>query len=68
MTTYGYDPERQPDDDGLHDGSGERDDQRRDVDYYHDQNGNLVTKMNPSTGEAWTYGYDNRNQLIAPRT
>ena len=32
--------------------------------YYHDQNGNRVAKMNPATGEAWAYGYDNRNRLI----
>ena len=33
-------------------------------DYYHDQNGNRVAKMNPVTGGAWTYGYNNRNRLV----
>ena len=33
--------------------------------YFHDKNGNLVGKTNISTGETWSYGYDNRNRLIS---
>ena len=33
--------------------------------YYYDLNGNRVAKINPSTGEAWAYAYDNRNRLVA---
>ena len=33
--------------------------------YYQDQNGNLTAKRNISTGEWWSYGYDNANRLIS---
>jgi RHS repeat-associated protein len=33
--------------------------------YSHDKNGNLIGKTNISTGETWSYGYDNRNRLIS---
>ncbi len=31
--------------------------------YYADKNGNITQKINPSTGEVWNFGYDNRNRL-----
>ncbi len=31
--------------------------------YYADKNGNITQKINPSTGEIWNFGYDNRNRL-----
>ena len=33
--------------------------------YFYDKNGNLIGKMNISTGEVFSYGYDNRNRLIS---
>ena len=33
--------------------------------YFYDKNGNQVGKHNPSTGEAYTYGYDNRNRIVS---
>ena len=33
--------------------------------YFYDKNGNLIGKTNSTTGENWTYGYDNRNQLTS---
>jgi len=32
--------------------------------YFYDQNGNRIGKKNISTGEWWSYGYDNRNRLV----
>ena len=34
-------------------------------DYFCDKNGNVVAKVNISTGEAFAFGYDNRNRLIS---
>ncbi len=34
-------------------------------DYFYDKNGNQVGKQNPSTGEVFSYGYDNRNRLVS---
>ena len=33
-------------------------------DYLYDKNGNIVSKTNISTGEAFSFGYNNRNQLV----
>ena len=33
-------------------------------DYSYDAEGNITGKTNISTGDYWTYGYDNRNQMI----
>ena len=34
-------------------------------DYFYDKNGNQIGKRNPSTGEVFSYGYDNRNRLVS---
>ena len=34
-------------------------------DYFYDKNGNRIGKQNPSTGEVFGYGYDNRNRLVS---
>ena len=33
--------------------------------YFYDKNGNVIGKQNPSTGEVFSYGYDNRNRLVS---
>ncbi len=33
--------------------------------YFYDKNGNQIGKHNPSTGEVFSYGYDNRNRLVS---
>ena len=34
-------------------------------DYFYDKNGNVIAKVNISTGEALAFAYDNRNRLIS---
>jgi RHS repeat-associated protein len=33
--------------------------------YTYDKNGNVIGQTNPSTGEVFSYGYDNRNRLVS---
>ena len=35
--------------------------------YSYDANGNITGKTNISTGDYWTYVYDNRNELVAAK-
>ena len=64
-TSYAYDPNGNPDNTGDTIGTDNEISSDGTYNYNYDYEGNEITKTNISTGDKWTYGYNNANELIS---
>jgi hypothetical protein len=63
--SYNYDPNGNPDNSGDTIGTDNEITSDGTYDYTYDNDGNEITKTNISTGDNWTYGYNNANELVS---
>ena len=62
---YNYDPNGNPDNTGDTVGTDNEISSDGTFDYAYDYEGNETSKTNISTGDVWTYGYNNANELVS---
>ena len=63
--SYNYDPNGNPDNTGDTIGTDNEITSDGIYNYTYDNEGNEITKTTISTGDKWTYGYNNANELIS---